>query len=148
MRRLVIIIFSIAVLISIDYWSKQYMLEILKWADISLIGELLSLQLSYNSGIAFSLPITGMPLQIITAILVIILLVYYFRVEYPKHSYFLDIAYSLIIAGALSHAYERVFIGHVIDFIAVQYFAIFNFADIFISIGAAILFIVYYVRKQ
>ena len=52
------------------------------------------------------------------------------------------------MAGAISHAYERIFVGHVIDFIAVQYFAIFNFADIFISIGAALLFIAYYVRKQ
>ena len=148
MQRIATIIFSILVLISLDYFSKQSMLDLLQWENIQIWWEFLRLQLSYNSGIAFWLPITGLPLQIITIVLIIALLGYYFHTEYPKRSTLLDAGYTLIIAGALSHAYERIFVGHVIDFIAVQYFAILNFADIFISIGAALLFIAYYVRKQ
>ena len=148
MRRLATIIVSIAGLISLDYFSKKYMEGFLRLEDIYLVGEFLKLHLSYNSGIAFSLPITGIALQLITVILVAILLVYYYRIEYHKNVYLLDVAYSLIIAGALSHAYERISFGYVIDFISVKYFAILNFADIFISIGACLLFIAYYARKQ
>ncbi|NCP77367.1 hypothetical protein GW830_04555 [bacterium] len=36
------------------------------------------------------------------------------------------------------------FVGSVTDFIGVKYFAIFNFADIFISIGAFLLFVIYF----
>ena len=148
MLRFATIIFSTLVLISLDYFSKQIMSDVLKWEGIQLWWEFVKLQLSYNSGIAFWLPITGLPLQIITIVLICGLVWYYFVTEYPKRSRLLDAGYTLIIAGALSHAYERIFVGHVIDFIAIKYFAILNFADIFISIGVCLLFIAYYVHKR
>jgi signal peptidase II len=79
----------------------------------------------------------------LTVILIGGIIYHYIREEYEKRSTLLDTGYTLILAGALSHAYERIFVGHVIDFIAVKYFAILNFADIFISIGA-ICIIFYY----
>ncbi len=163
MRKLLIIILSIAALIYFDYVSKWlfswvYQSLIVEcplsyhpdclWKYYPIAGELIWIQLSYNSGIAFSLPITGLPLQIITMVLVIWLLGYYFYTEYPKKSKLLDVWYILIIAGALSHAYERIFNWYVIDFISIKYFAILNFADIFITIGACFIFFAYYVRKQ
>ncbi len=150
MRRIAIVYISIIVLVCIDFFSKQF-IEIIFAENLHqyfpIFWEYLGIQLSYNTGIAFSLPITGLPLQIITCILIVWLLFYYFRIEYTKHSRILDIGYSLILAWALSHAYERIFIGHVIDFISIKYFAILNFADIFISIGACFIFFIYYVRK-
>ena len=134
--------------IASDFLSKQFFEKILQNHDIQIFWDYLRLQLSYNPGVAFSLPIHWLPLQIITIILIIGLLYYLFREEYPKNKELIDIGYTLILAGAISHGYERVFIWHVIDFIAVKYFAILNFADIFIFIGACILFISYYVRKQ
>ncbi len=150
MRRIVIILISIIGLVSIDFLSKQYIQNLFSnWAHeyFPILGEYLGASLSYNSGIAFSFPITGIPLQIITVLLVIGIIYYYFHIEYPKNSLFLDIWYSLILAWAISHAYERIFVGHVIDFISVKYFAILNFADIFITIGACFILFVYYVRK-
>lgn len=150
MRRLATVLSSIVVLVCIDFFSKQYIESI--FAEnlhqyFPILWEYLGIRLSYNTGIAFSLPVTGLPLQIITLILIVWLFFYYFRVEYPKHAWLLDVGYSLILAWALSHAYERIFVGHVIDFISVKYFAILNFADIFISIGACFIFFIYYVRK-
>lgn len=150
MRRIAIIIFSIIGLVSIDFLSKQYIQNFfLNWDHtyFPIVWEYIWLSLSYNSGIAFSLPITGIPLQIITLLLVIAIIYYYFYIEYPKNIRFLDIWYSLILAWSLSHAYERIYIWHVIDFISVKYFAILNFADIFITIGACFILFVYYVRK-
>ena len=150
MRRIAIIVFSIIGLISIDFLSKQYIQDILAGRVheyFPIAWEYLGVSLSYNSGIAFSLPITGIPLQIITLAIVMGLCIYYFYLEYPKKRKLLDIWYSLIISWALSHTYERIYIWHVIDFISVKYFAILNFADIFISIGACFILYVYYVRK-
>lgn len=73
MRRIAIILFFIAGLISIDFLSKQYAQDILAsrvHEYFPIIGEYFGISLSYNSGIAFSFPITGFPLQIITALLV------------------------------------------------------------------------------
>ena len=151
MRRIAIILFSILWLVSIDFFSKQYVENILSIDTnqyFPIFGDYIGISLSYNSGIAFSLPITWFPLQLVTAILLVWLIYYYFCEEYPKYSKLLDIWYTLILAWALSHAYERIFVGHVIDFIAVKYFAILNFADIFISIGACFILFVYYVRKK
>ena len=164
MRRLATIIVSIVGLISLDYFSKllfesgiyQWMIrechiEYLSdcwWKYYPVFGQYFGFQLAHNTGIAFWLPITGLPLQILTIVLICWLIWHYSRIEYSKKSNLLDAGYTLIIAGALSHAYERIFVGHVIDFIAIKYFAILNFADIFISIGACLLFIAYYVHKR
>ena len=147
MRRIAIISIFILGLISIDVFSKYFISTITTGNYVSLFGEYVWLQLSFNPGIAFSLPITGLPLQIITALLIIGLVIYYVKEEYPKKSIFLDVGYGLILAWAISHGYERIFIGYVIDFISIKYFAILNFADIFISIGACFIFFLYYVRK-
>jgi signal peptidase II len=76
-------------------------------------------------------------------VLIIGIIFLYAREEFQKNSKIIDIGYVLILSGGLSHAYERIFIGHVVDFIAVKYFAILNFADIFISIGAFLIIFFY-----
>jgi signal peptidase II len=106
------------------------------------------LHLSYNSGVAFSLPIRGLFLQVLTIILIGGIIYCYIREEYDKKSKLLDAGYALILAGAISHAYERIFVGHVIDFIAVKYFAILNFADIVISIGAFCIIVYYFLYAE
>lgn len=143
MRKFVIVT-SILLLSGTDLGIK-YVLE--NMYDITrytpLIWEYLGLNLSYNSGVAFSLPIRGILLQIITVLIFFFLLNYYIKEEYQKHSKLIDVAYILIFWGAVSHVYERIFVGHVVDYIAVKYFAILNFADIVISVGAIILVFVY-----
>ena len=59
---------------------------------------------------AFSFPLSGLFLQITTVSIIIALVYHYIRVEYEKKSTLLDIAYAMILAGALSHAYERIFV--------------------------------------
>ena len=69
-----------------------------------------------------------------TVSIILAILYHYVTLDYKKESTLLDLAYASILAGALSHAYERIFNGYVIDFILVKYFAILNLADILISI--------------
>ncbi len=63
-----------------------------------ILGEYLGLKLSYNTGIAFSVPIQGLLLQGITILLIIAIGWQYLRTEYPKKSKLLDLGYILILA--------------------------------------------------
>jgi signal peptidase II len=146
--RNILLLFISVLAIGVDM-STKYLAEIfLAWGKwVSVFSDFIQLKLSYNTGIAFSFPIEWIPLQIITVLLIWAIVYQYFAIEYAKESKLLDIAYVLILSWAISHAYERIFIWHVIDFIAVKYFAILNFADIFISVWVFFL-LVYYVRYE
>lgn len=65
---------------------------------VSLVGEYLGIELSYNTGVAFSLPIRGLALQVLTALLIAGIIYQYIREEYTKKSKLLDIGYTLILA--------------------------------------------------
>ncbi len=148
MRKYILLLIGI-IAICIDTTAKYFAELLLTWrSEISIVSDFIQFNLSYNSGVAFSLPIHGLPLQIITIVLIVGLFYYFFREEYPKNKRFLDIGYTLILAGAISHGYERIFVWHVVDFIAVKYFAILNFADIFISIGAFLIILSYVMNRK
>ena len=109
-----------------------------------IFGDFFGIQLIYNMGIAFGMPIRGIFLKIITLAIIGGLVYYYMRYERPKKNQCIDVAFACIFAGAISHGYERIFVGQVIDFFSIKYFAIFNVADIFITIGAILLLYGYY----
>lgn len=121
-------------LIFLDQWSKYFFTDVLGNNTIKLIGDYAVLRLVHNTGIAFSLPIEGIVLKVLTIVLIIIIGVYFLRYEKLRDNISVRIAYTLILSGAISNGIERVFLGSVTDFIAVKYFAIFNFADIFITV--------------
>ncbi len=130
-------------LILLDQASKFWAEHFLSLDKIHIIGDFFVLSFVKNTGIAFSLPIEGVILKVLTVMLIIGIGVYYMRYEQYKHLAGIRLAYTLILSGAISNGLERVFIGSVTDFIGVKYFAIFNFADIFITSGAFLLFVIY-----
>jgi signal peptidase II len=73
---------------------------------------------------------------------------YYWKEEKKKNSRVLDISYALIFAGALGNAWERIFRGYVTDMISVEYFAIFNLADSYITLGAVLITYYYFKNKS
>lgn len=146
--RIFFIVTSFFFLLSLDVVSKNFFLSYLWNQQISLLWDIITLQIAKNTGIAFSIPLSGIALQFLTVVIIAYLLRYYWKIEYPKKSKILDLAYVLIFSGALSHAYERLFVWHVIDFIGVKYFAIFNFADIFISVWSLLLLFVYVIHSR
>ena len=131
-------VFLILWLIGLDALSKYWAENILTWS-LPLVPKLLSLEYAQNTGIAFSIPLTGILLKIITVILILGIFWYYWKEEKIKKSRLLNISYSLIFAGALGNAWERILKGYVTDMISLEHFAIFNLADSYISIGAALL---------
>lgn len=111
------------------YW-QEYPQEIFNWLQIGFYK---------NQLIAFSLNTIINPLFFIVPI-VILLLVYFF---YELKNQRLHEAAGLIfiIAGAMSNLYDRLLYGYVIDYIDLNYFTVFNLADMMISGGVVFLII-------
>ena len=78
----------------------------------------------------------------IIAVSVSSLLIYWLKKQ-TVTQYWSNIAYALILGGALGNLYDRIVHGYVIDFLHVfwnnSHFPIFNLADTWICIGAAML---------
>lgn len=123
------IIFIIFIDLFTKFIAKNYLL-----VQKNLISDFLYLKYVENIWIAFSIPLTWYTLKVLTIIIIWIIFWYYYTEEKQKKSKMIDTSFCLVLAWALANWYERIFEWKVIDFIAIKYFSIFNFADIFITI--------------
>ncbi len=108
--------------------------------SIPVIQNIFHITFKTNDGAAFSILSGKTPFLILVTLLIIGALVAYILVKKPKNKLF-GIAVSLIISGALGNLFDRVWLGHVVDFLDARFinFPIFNVADICVCIGAALL---------
>lgn len=110
------------------------------------ITSFFNLTLSYNKGAAFSFlnQASGWQMWFFGGLAIIVsvaLLIWLSRISYRER--WLSIALALIIGGALSNLIDRIYYGHVIDFLQLHvanwYWPTFNVADSAICIGAFML---------
>jgi len=140
------IVLAAAVFFIIDRALKALFTGIWRRADFRLIGEWLSFKLSFNSGIAFSLPIDS--ILIISAICAIILILSHFAWrELAQNRSAAFFALMLMIFGAYSNLLDRLKFGAVADYIDLKYFTVFNLADAMIAIGAVV-FLLSKIKKK
>jgi len=136
-RRVWAVAVTAAVVVGLDQTTKTIALDRLANGPKHLAGPL-SLALSFNSGIAFSLG-TGLTLPIVViGVLVVAILVWFAR---STPSYAVAIGIGLLLGGAAGNLADRVFRAHglVVDFVHVGFWPTFNCADAAIVVGAAIL---------
>lgn len=115
----------------------------------SIIGNLLWFESYYNTGMAFSMfENSQIALIIITALASVLLLVViciksYFNSKAEK------ILLGVVLGGALSNLIDRLAFGAVRDFISLKFmnFAIFNVADMVVTIGIIAFAIVYLIKS-
>lgn len=103
--------------------------------------------LAYNTGAAFSFLADAAGWQrwffaAIAIVVSVVLVVWLKRLK--RHETLLAVALAMVLGGALGNLYDRVVLGHVVDFILVHwqnrwFFPAFNLADTFITIGAILL---------
>ncbi|EGC82638.1 signal peptidase II [Anaerococcus prevotii] len=106
-------------------------------------GSLINLTYLENRGAAFGILQDKRILFVILTIAIVIYLLYYFITNLKSNPLVLNIAFSLIISGALGNFYDRLFQGYVVDFIEFAFvdFPVFNIADIFVTVGCGLLII-------
>jgi len=135
------IILLIAIFFIIDRYLKIFALDHSLNEPTKLIGNFFSFAFTPNYYMAFSLPIGGWVLN--AAILIALGILTYYLVNLKNKNRNIMEVYLVffILAGALSNIIDRLVCGYVIDYLHLQYFTVFNVADIMISIGALILII-------
>ncbi|OPB33995.1 signal peptidase II [Pseudomonas fluorescens] len=145
--RLGWLVLSLLVL-AIDQVSKAHFEGSLEmFQQIVVIPDYFSWTLAYNTGAAFSFLADGGGWQrwlfaVIAVVVSAVLVVWLKRLG--RDDTWLAIALALVLGGALGNLYDRIALGHVIDFILVHwqnryYFPAFNFADSAITVGAIML---------
>lgn len=130
----------------LDQWTKNLAVERLRIGEvIPLVGELLSIRLFYNSGAAFSL-LAGS--TIVFTILSVVVLTALALIVAPRvRTWLAAWALGLMTGGVAGNLHDRLLRppgelrGHVVDFIALRGFAVFNVADIAITVAAGLLVI-------
>jgi signal peptidase II len=115
---------------------------------VPLVGNVLELRTSYNQGALWgfggSLPHSSLIFAGLS-VLAAVVICYYLFVRGASKDLKLTAALGLIMAGALGNCYDRLMIGRVRDFVHFHVdsigfdFAIFNFADNMLVIGAFVL---------
>lgn len=107
--------------------------------SVNIIKGIFSFTYVQNRGAAFGI-LQGARVffVIITIALLVFVLIYLIRKK--PHSYLEKTALSFIVGGALGNFIDRVFLGYVRDFISADFinFPVFNVADCFVCIGAAL----------
>ncbi|MDH4561484.1 MULTISPECIES: signal peptidase II [unclassified Pseudomonas] len=121
--------------------------ELNLYQQIVVIPDYFSWTLAYNTGAAFSFLADSSGWQrwlfALIALVVSGVLVVWLKRLKPEETW-LAIALALVLGGALGNLYDRVVLGHVVDFILVHwqnrwYFPAFNLADSAITVGAVML---------
>ena len=138
--------FVILFLIAIDLLSKSIASEYLDFGQAVPLIPILDLLLVFNSGIAFSIFDFNNALFSFGLSLIGLLIVAYLHSLYRDEESLMNrFSLILIISGALGNILDRFADGVVTDFLFFHIgntsFFIFNFADAFISIGAALFFL-------
>ena len=140
----------VALLVLVDYATKRIAAHYLPFNSVSLIP-FFSLTYACNSGAAFSMFAEfGSLLVWFSVAASILFAVLIFRVSHNR--FWLGLAYTGILAGAIGNLIDRAFRGCVIDFLHFYLgdlsFPIFNFADTFITLGAITWLLVHFLHKE
>jgi signal peptidase II len=142
-RRLVMLVATAVVVLALDVATKVLVVATMTEGQrIPLLGDAVSLYLIRNSGAAFSLA-TGLTwvLTLVAIAVVVGIVRFARRLRSPGWA----IALGLVLGGALGNLGDRFFRapgpleGHVVDFVSVGWWPVFNAADSAICCGGALL---------
>ena len=139
-----IYIFLFLILLIIDQYSKFIIHNTLYVGDtIPIIDNFFNLTYVQNRGVAFGLFQGKIDIVSILALIAIALILFYFCKNFKKISFLERIAYTMIFSGAVGNMIDRLFRGFVIDMLDFRgiWSFIFNFADVWINIGVALIII-------
>lgn len=144
-RCLVLVAVITSLVLALDVVTKLVaMAQLAGRPPISLLGGLLTLRLVRNSGAAFGL---AQEYTIILSLLAIGVVAVVLRLSKRLRSVPWAVAFGLLLGGALGNLSDRVFRepgflrGHVVDFIALPYWPVFNLADTAVCVAAGLIMV-------
>ncbi|RLP27793.1 signal peptidase II [Mesorhizobium sp. YM1C-6-2] len=140
MKRLAAYAGLAAVAVALDQWIKYLVETRLVMHQMVEVVPFLALYRTYNTGIAFSMLSSFGDTGLIVVSLAVVAFVLYLASRSTDDQWIARLGFALIIGGAIGNLIDRAVYGHVIDYILfhtpVWSFAVFNLADVFITVGA------------
>lgn len=124
MKKIFLIIDIVIADILTKYWVNM------SDPEFSVIGNILRITHVKNTGVAFGTPLPGISFLVPLILLGISIFIWK---SWKTLSQREKTGYLMILTGGLLNALERTIFGSVTDFISVQYFSVFNVADIAIT---------------
>lgn len=138
-----LIIFLIAAMVGLDQLVKYITVANLDlYETIPVLDGVFHITYVQNTGAAFSLLEGQQWFFLLTTPVIIFAIVFMLYKNHINHMLG-KISTYLIIAGAIGNFIDRLFLGYVVDMFDFRLinFAVFNVADIFVTVGATLLFI-------
>lgn len=140
-------------LLIFDQFTKYLAVSRLKGNPaLVLIDGILELQYVENTGMAFSLfQDRKLFILVMEFAVMTVILFFLFRVPEGKKYRIIHILLSALVAGALGNIIDRIRFDFVVDFISfvLIHYPVFNVADCYIVVSAAVLFILFlFVYKE
>ena len=134
------------ILVGLDQWTKGLDSAYLKGnSPLVLIRGVFELYYSENRGAAFGIfQDQKIFLVVLTSLILVGVCYVLWKIPADKKYIFLKLLCFLITAGGIGNLIDRIRLDYVIDFIyfAPIDFPVFNVADIYVSVGMVLLFIV------
>lgn len=134
-------------IVVIDQFIKQLVHQLMQLGQsIPLVDGILNITYVRNTGAAFSLFVGFSPyLAFVGVVVVIVVFILHYRLA--PHRFWVQAALAFIAGGSLGNLADRFFRSYVIDYLDINFWPVFNFADIMINIGV-IIFIVYIFKEE
>ncbi len=136
----------LGVILVADLVSKEYVSKFLQGIDglsFTLLDGFMDLTYTENTGAGFGIfKDNTTALIVVTAIVMAGVLVYLIMAQ--KQNQWLRVSLIFVLGGGIGNLVDRIALGHVRDFFEFTFmdFAIFNVADVFVTVGAFMLVIV------
>ena len=147
----IVLIITFAALVAADILTKAWLcpLIIKSGNTMKFIPGLLRFEYTQNTGMAWGMfknSTLFLTIFSICAVLLMVLVVIAKRRTMPK---LLKLALIVIAAGAVGNIIDRIALGYVRDFVTFDFmdFPIFNFADVCVTVGTALLVIGFFFTK-
>ena len=145
-QRLLLSLLLALLVVVLDQWTKGIAESALEYGKPVQLLPVLNMNLQYNTGAAFSFlqDAGGWQRWFFSAVAIVVslvLCVWLARLQRGENLLALSLAF--ILGGALGNLWDRLALGHVVDFISFHYgnayFPAFNLADSAITLGAGLM---------
>lgn len=143
-NKIIVISVLFVVILALDLVTKYVfdgMFEVNE--GVTAIPYLFNIVIVHNMGAAWGIFSGNQVGLIILSLAILIIFIWYF-VKEERKSWLLSISIAFLVAGCVGNLFDRIVFGYVRDFIQFafwQSFPVFNFADVFLTVGV-ILFII------
>ena len=142
MRQLTPYAVIVAIAVALDQWIKYLVETRLVMHDMVEVIPFLALYRTYTTGVAFSMFSSSGDTVLIVLSIVVIGFMLYLASRSTRDQWVARAGFALVVGGAIGNLIDRVMHGHVIDYILfhtpIWSFAVFNLADVFITVGAGL----------